>query len=63
MKDKLVRTGHKKGYYFFKRCAVGASIVLASSILIALPLSYGVNKVQQSESIELKVETNTQEIK
>ncbi|MFA6666789.1 MAG: hypothetical protein WCS51_00265 [Bacilli bacterium] len=49
MKDKLVRNHHKAGYYMMKKICVGASIVVASSVLIALPLSFGLNMVKSSE--------------
>ena len=61
MKDKLVRYGHKKPYYIIKKCVIGCSIVVASSVLIALPLSYGVNKVKQQEKLEIVAETNSED--
>lgn len=59
MKDKLIRYNHKAGYYVMKRCAIGASIVVASSILIALPLSFGINMVKSNQN-EIVEPSNTE---
>jgi|GEM_PF-2405170 hypothetical protein len=49
MKDKLIRYHHKAGFYVMKRVCIGTSIVVASSILIALPLSFGLNMIKSNE--------------
>ena len=49
MKDKLVRYNHKAGYYVFKKVCVGCSIFVLSSVLIALPISFGLNMVKANE--------------
>ncbi len=59
MKDKLVRYHHKAGYYIFKKVCIGCSIFVVSSVLIALPISFGLNMVKANESAKTeKVETN-----
>jgi hypothetical protein len=55
MKDKLVRYNHKAGYYVMKKFAIGASVLVASSILIALPISFGLNMVKSSEVAKTEV--------
>lgn len=49
MKDKLVRYHHKAAYYKFKKVCIGCSIFVVSSILVALPISFGLNMVKANE--------------
>ncbi len=59
MKDKLVRYHHKAGYYIFKKVCIGCSIFVVSSVLIALPISFGLNMVKANESAKMeKADTN-----
>ena len=59
MKDKLVRYNHKAGYYIFKKLCIGCSIFVVSSVLIALPISFGLNMVKANESAKIeKADTN-----
>jgi len=59
MKDKLVRYNHKAGFYVAKRFAIGASIVVASSILVALPISFGLNMIKSSEVAKVEEVPNS----
>ncbi len=56
MKDKLVRYHHKAGFYVMKKICIGASAAVATSILIALPLSFGLNMVKSSEIAKTDIE-------
>lgn len=57
MKDKLIRTNHKGIYYFFRKCGICLGCIVASSILIALPLSFGLNTISSnSNNINSKAE-------
>lgn len=56
MKDKLVRTNHKAGYYLAKRVALVACLLVAVSIMIALPISYGISVVRQNQIAQQTIE-------
>lgn len=58
MTDKLVRYHHKRGFYMMKRVAIGTSIVVGASVLIALPLSFGLNLVKSNEVVQ-KADNNS----
>lgn len=63
MKDKLVRYHHKAAYYMFKKVIIGCSVLVVSSVLIALPISFGLNLVKSNEAAktvksEYKNQTN-----
>ena len=49
MKDKLVRYHHGAFYYAIKKLCIGTSIVVATSVLIAIPLSFGLNLVKSNQ--------------
>jgi hypothetical protein len=68
MKDKLVKTGHKKGYYRFVSTMKGfgfsllAVIALASPVLIAMDMSTHTTKaeeVQVSTPEEESIQTSS----
>jgi hypothetical protein len=64
MKDKLVRYNHKAGFYIMKKFAIGASVVVFSSILVALPISLGLNMVKAGQVAKTEPsETSINEIK
>ncbi len=63
MKDKLVRYNHKAIYYTFKKVFICCSAIVATSILIALPISLGLNLVKANENtnnIKTNVNTNVE---
>lgn len=39
MKDKLVKTHHKKAFFFFKKVSFCFSIFMGATICVAIPLS------------------------
>ncbi|MFA6755187.1 MAG: hypothetical protein WCR97_01575 [Bacilli bacterium] len=49
MKDKLVRYHHKTMYYIVKKAGIGLSCIVGSCVLLALPLSIGLNAVKENE--------------
>lgn len=51
MKDKLIKTGHKKGFYRIKACFTVALFGLAAVVVSAVPIGIGF-KIAEAEAAE-----------
>ncbi len=67
MKDKLVKTNHKGGYYTMKKMSIGLLAIASGAFIIAIP-TYIVQNHNKKNSIGLaeentseKVESNSEE--
>ena len=59
MKNKLVKTGHKKFYYRFRNASLGCLVAVALAGLVALPItiSYQNEQIAKAEEAAQIVET------
>ncbi len=52
MKDKLVKTKHRAGHYYFKRIGFCFSLFLGATIVVAIPLS--IATIVRNNNVETK---------
>lgn len=57
MKDKLVKTKHKAGHYYFKKIGFCFSLFVGAAIVVAIPLSIA-TIVKNNEKEEVKENGN-----
>jgi len=57
MKDKLVKTKHKAGHYYFKKIGFCFSLFVGAAIVVAIPLSIA-TIVKNNEKEEAKESGN-----
>lgn len=66
MEDKLIKTNHKVGYYYFKKVSTCFAIFLVASVAVAIPVSIAasIRESQKSKDAELKeTEKNNEQLK
>ena len=56
MKDKLVKTKHRAGHYYFKRIGFCFSLFLGATIVVAIPLS--IATIVRNNNVESKDSEN-----
>lgn len=67
MKDKLVKTNHKGGYYTMKKMSIGLLALASITFIIAIPTFIMQNQNKQNsvglaeENTSEKVESNSEE--
>lgn len=57
MKDKLIRYNHKRPYYIFKKTLFAFAFIFASSVAIAIPVSFSIRYINETIKTDV-VETS-----
>lgn len=67
MKDKLVKTKHKAGHYYFKKIGFCFSLFVGAAIVVAIPLSIATivknNEKEEAKENENKTKVTSEAIK